>query len=134
MAWEDAGMTPRKVYIQQWDRKGLTLWNISGAPVVPSREGEQRDPVTIGEDGDTFILWLDNFDHPWELYAQRFKGKGEASWESGRFVTPAGPFPTHPMGCSDFSGGVVALWVEQTPSQNWQLQALRINGSGTPLW
>jgi len=134
LAWEEASASPRKIFLQQWDWKGLALWNISGAAVVEAREGEQRDPYVVAEDGDAHVLWLDNTDHPWELYAQRMKGNGEPAWHSGAVVTPVGTSPGRPLGSSDFSGGVVALWLEQTPAQDWLLQAFRINASGSPAW
>ncbi len=134
LAWEDIGGALHKIFVQQWDRKGQTLWTLSGTAVTEPRDGEQRDPFMVAEQGDPIVLWLDNFDHPWDIYTQRFKSNGDRADKAGTYVTPAGSSPTRPMGCPDFSGGMVAVWLEAAASNGWQLQALRVKGSGTQAW
>jgi hypothetical protein len=134
IAWEDASRTPRQIFMQRWDRKGAGLWDVTGA-AVHMRSGEQRDPWVIAEDGDVFVLWLDNYDHPWELYAQRIKEDGTPVLEYGQMITPVSPVPIRPMGGSDYSGGAIVMWLEPSSEESsWQLQAVRINGSANPTW
>jgi hypothetical protein len=135
MGWEDAGQKPRKIYAQQWDRRGVPLWDYgSGARVSEEPRGEQKSPWTVLDGQGAFLIWLGSADHPWEVYAQRMTAGGKPDWGLGKLATPAGSFPQWPMAVTDYTGGLVVFWLQPTPSHEWELQARRLNRWGSAVW
>ena len=105
-------------------------------PVCPSTAGAQGYPNTISDGaGGAIVVWRDERNGHYELYAQRVSAQGHLMW------TPTGvPIRTVtgdlqiPLVVQDGQGGAIVTWHDQRSVSNWDLYAQRISADGVIQW
>lgn len=103
-------------------------------PVV-TVTGEQKSQKIVHDgQGGYFVVWHDQRDGNWDIYAQHFDNDGEAQWaENGIVVCDDGLRQQCPKIILDGSGGIIISW-EDDRSGNYDIYAQRIDAGGNPLW
>lgn len=105
-------------------------------PVCPTTTGAQGYPNTISDGaGGAIVVWLDERNGHYELYAQRVSALGRPMWTSTgvpvRTVTGDLQIP-HVV--QDGQGGAIVTWHDQRSVSNWALYAQRISAEGVVQW
>jgi hypothetical protein len=114
-------------------------WNIwdSHLTVSLSDAVNQRAPsVAPDGGGGVFVVWKDNRNGNWSIYAQRLDVNGNRLWENDLQVNSDGGIiysNTSPSVGVGGSGAVVVVWVDERNGDR-DIYAQRLDADGTKLW
>lgn len=89
--------------------------------------------VSDGASG-AIIVWTDNRNGNWDIYAQRLDAKGTALWrENGAAVCLAPNDQSAVTAAGDGAGGVTIAWVDERTDYG-DIYAQRLDACGQPQW
>jgi hypothetical protein len=136
-AWTDYRTAPNTgIYAQHIDAEGKVKWATDGV-VVNDTTDNQQDPVIASDSAGTVIIaWTDrrggtNFD----VYAQRLGSSGNLLWAPGG--VPLCTAPGDQFGLRirrDSFGGAIVVWSDPRKTDDNNIYAQRIDGSGKVRW
>ncbi len=133
ITWEDR-RSNQDIYAQRIDGSGTVLWASNGIPVCSQADG-QRDPLIVSDGaGGAIIIWIDDRDFFFDLFAQRLDASGTVLWTTdGVVIRSASGDASDPQITTDCAGGALIAWYDER-NGNYDIFAQRINGEGTVLW
>lgn len=113
----------------------LAGWTEDGTGVSTANY-DQRNPSILSDwAGGAFIAWGDTRGSSiGDIYAQRIDSDGNPLWTAdGVPVCTATNAQYKPKLASDGAGGVIIVWIDNR-SNNYDIYAQRLDGTGNPLW
>jgi hypothetical protein len=151
IAWQDHRAWPTvAVFAQRLNAAGMPAWAADGIPVAaatvfkrPSAAAATAHQVMADGTGGVVVAWVDarNEDGSGnaDIYAQRLDASGASLWTAGGLALCTRPHDQYqPMIATDGAGGAIFTWEdrgESAPSSfEPQIEAQRVDASGTPLW
>lgn len=81
-----------KLYMQKINKSGLLQWQYNGFQISNSNSNQVNPALTKTVDGGLFIVWADDRNGNWDIYAQLNDGKGNNSFfshSSPKLIAPA---------------------------------------------
>jgi len=112
----------------------LSFAQSPGNPVSIAGNHQTNPAMTTDGSGGTIIVWQDNRNGKYEIYAQRMNGDGNALWSVNGVPVCAQDSNFKPMIVSDGSGGAIIAWQSYRGSATADIYAQRINSSGNIMW
>jgi FlgD Ig-like domain len=100
-------------------------------------------PVAVSDGaGGAIMVWQDSRNssgesHSFDIYAQRVDATGNTLWSNnGVAVCTLPGSDSNPEAVADGAGGAIVVWNRTTgpPGVYWDIQAQRIDASGSPVW
>ncbi len=87
VVWEDYRDGSSKIYAQRIDKNGNIKWNLNGLKLC-NINSEQSNPQVISDGtGGALIIWVDDRNSNFDLYAQRVDSIGNKLWDTnGKIV------------------------------------------------
>jgi len=136
ITWSDLRTGDWNIYAQRVDGSGNMLWAGNGEPVCAASEAQSNPNIVSDEVGGVIIVWDDNRDGEYDIFAQRVDATGNMLWTgNGEAVCTAKSNQHSPKLVSDEAGGAIIVWIH---SYNWvmsgRIYCQRVNGSGNMLW
>ncbi|MGA2625024.1 MAG: T9SS type A sorting domain-containing protein [Bacteroidota bacterium] len=134
ITWYDHRNGNDDIYAQRVNASGAVQWYSDGIAICTAT-GDQMTPVIISDgSGGAIITWTDHRGSNDDIYAQRVNASGVPQWiTNGDSICTATGDQASPILVSDGSGGAIITW-QDTRSNNSDIYAQHVNGSGTPQW
>ena len=101
-----------------------------GNPVSIAGNHQTNPAMTTDGSGGTIIVWQDNRNGKYEIYAQRMNGDGNAVWTLNGLAICVQDSNFKPMIVSDGSGGAIIAWQSYRGSATADIYAQRVNSNG----
>ena len=105
-----------------------------GNPVSIAGNHQTNPAMTTDGSGGTIIVWQDNRNGKYEIYAQRMNGDGNAVWTLNGLAICVQDSNFKPMIVSDGSGGAIIAWQSYRGSATADIYAQRVNSNGNIMW
>ncbi|MFA4904906.1 MAG: hypothetical protein WC645_00130 [Candidatus Margulisiibacteriota bacterium] len=134
VVFEDSRNGHSDIYAQKVGRQGKILWGSLAQPVCTSPR-DQLSPLVIADnEGGAIIVWQDDRNGNFDIYAQRIDNAGSPVWPNdGIPICSASNGQIFPQLVSDGQGGAVILWQDYRSGAE-DLYAQRIDPEGRSLW
>jgi hypothetical protein len=141
LVWGDNRNTPpyNGIYAQRLDGWGNALWTSNGTPVYANGFLSYYSPAIAPDGaGGAIVIWSDNRNGGFDLFAQRIDAAGIVQWTAGGVLicnrTSAQKYYAI---IPDGAGGAIVAWQDSTldavtPSAD--IFAQKIDASGSPQW
>ncbi len=135
LVWQDDRGGAWDLYAQRINRNGAVRWSAGGV-AVSIAENSQVSPQLVSDGtGGAIIVWQDDRDGEWDVYAQRVNGSGTAAWTAdGVSISNAAQDQRVPQLVSDGVGGAIVTWQDGSGGTVFDVYAQRVDGSGAPQW
>jgi hypothetical protein len=123
------------VYAQRINATGAASWIANGTVICAAGTLFHYPQVCSDGVGGAIIAWHDNRLSS-KIYAQRITAAGAVSWTAnGIAISSAITTVGYNLQiCSDGAGGAIITWEAWRSSTKWDIDAQRINATGTALW
>ena len=135
MAWQnyrDGGNGD--IYAQHVDSEGNLLWTTDGIAVCMASNGQYDLQLISDEDGGVIIVWEDERDADYDIFAQRLDTDGNEQWASdGVPICSAISGQYCPQLAGDGTGGAIIVWQDYR-SGTLHTFAQRVNSNGNRIW
>lgn len=127
------------IYAQHVSADGSLVsgWSADGNPVCATTGYQIAGAIAGDGSGGAYFVWVDTrLEGYGDIFAQRMTGAGTPVWTiDGVAVTQSdGRGQYHPAAAADGSGGVLLGWEDAISSNQQDVYAQRLNGSGTMQW
>jgi len=117
--------------------KGQTYWHSNPAinkSVCKASNLQGQPQIVAGNSGSSIIVWEDNRNGHYDIYAQRLDKDGYALWTSdGIQLTNASGDQRSPKIISDGNGGAIIAWMDYNGIYS-DIYIQKINSSGIKQW
>jgi Secretion system C-terminal sorting domain len=134
--WVDTRNGTQDIYAQRMNANGTLQWNTDGIAIC-NAASDQFSPKIINDgSGGAIITWYDNRNGNWDIYAQRIDASGAVQWTADGVAICTQPGNQNAQQIiSDGAGGAIIAWSDgRVGGPNADINAQRINASGTVLW
>jgi hypothetical protein len=132
VVWEDTRTDVSDLYLGEINFTGNFV-NVHPLLVKAGNAQKNQQIVSDGAGGH-IIVWEDDRDGPFDIYAQRLDSNNSRQWgDNGRVVSQAANEQTNPQLISDRDEGAIIVW-EDTRNGTADIYAQRINRNGVPQW
>ena len=126
------------IYAQRIDTSGVVQWTTNGVAIC-TKPADQNNPQLCSDGaGGIIVVWEDNRDGKWDLYAQRINASGVVQWtRNGTVICNETHNQFAPRLCSDGQGGAIITWNDYRrydSTGNIDIYAQRVNESGMIQW
>ena len=134
VAWKDNRDAVGDIVAQRVDAYGDVQW-ASGGVTLCGDAATQTNPRAISDGaGGAVVVWTDNRNGNWDIYAQRVDASGAALWTTdGVALCTNGAEQALPAIVSDGLGGAIVSW-DDYRGGNWDVYAQHVDWSGTVRW
>ena len=135
VTWIDFRNDGDDIYAQRINSAGLTQWIADGVAITKSAERKQN--LTITSDGlnGAIIMWEDNREGDYNIYAQHINSTGNLLWLiTGRNIISALNEQNSSAIISDENGGAFLAWDDYRNSGTSNIYVQRINSVGVGQW
>ena len=136
IAWQDTRVDDTwDIFAQRVNSNGTLAW--TNDVVICTGTGEQRDPQLVEDgSGGAIVVWQDNFEDAWDIYAQGVDASGTVWQFCGRVVCSYSQDQEKPQIATDGQGGAIVAWKDDRnlATTGWDVYAQRLNSSGNRLW
>jgi len=135
VAWLDYRSGNPDVYAQRLDGNGHPpRWTTNGVAVCNHTSTQANLQMVADGTGGAVLVWDDNRNGTYDIYAQRMNGAGGMEWAAnGVAVCTAAGDQVHPRIVSSGSGWGIITWQDGRGS-DIDLRAQRFNSKGEMLW
>jgi len=137
VAWEDRRGGRWDIYAQRLDEDGDRLW--AGDVCVnfdTGTAGQHWPAVAVDGSGNAVVVWIDERNGTWDVYAQRLDGSGNRLWGGDGRVNFGSGMADHcipPAVAVDGGGNAIVVW-EDKRDDRWDIYAQKLDGGGSRLW
>ncbi len=139
--WEDyRNGTESDIYAQWIDSIGTVQWGDNGT-LICNATNDQTSPQIVSDGANGAIITWEDFRNgiSHHIYAQRVNASGGVEWSINGKIMYNGIYvgnPDHlePQIVSDNAGGAIVTWQVNATDGTWDLEAQRINATGSRLW
>ena len=138
-AWQEEYGENNRIYVQRLCGDCDTLamdWKGHGVRVCTAI-GNQRTPVIVCDSsGNTIIVWEDNRNGNYDIYAQKVDASGVVQWADDGVAVCVAPFDKQNLAIAgDSTGGAMVTWEDKRNGSDIpDIYAQRISKDGTMLW
>ncbi|MDH3199012.1 MAG: hypothetical protein OEO21_12315, partial [Candidatus Krumholzibacteria bacterium] len=135
--WSDErnGASNADVFAQRVDASGSALWTPNGRSVCVATADQQRTRVVTDGSGGAILVWDDQRDGNYDIYAQRVNASGSALWTADGVPLYANTNnQVDARLIPDGSGGAIAVWDDGRSGLTFDIYAQRVDASGASLW
>ena len=122
------------VYAQRFSNDGIALGN--NFKVNDDTGVEKKDHINVSIDscGNFVIVWSDERNEDWDIYAQRFSNDGTALESNFKINDDNGnSFQFWPSSSCDKNGNMVVSWADNRNNNGREIFAQRFSADGTAL-
>jgi hypothetical protein len=86
IVWEDYSNGIAKIYAQRIDKNGNIKWNNNGIQICDINSAQSNPKIIDDGYGGALIVWVDDRNGNYDLYAQRIDSLGNRLWDSNGIV------------------------------------------------
>ena len=103
--------------------------------LISNASGDQVNPASVSDgSGGAIIVWQDNRNGNYDIYAQRVNASGTVQWDAnGVVICSVDSDQVSPVIISDGSNGAIIAWQDKR-NGSYDIYAQRVNGSGVLQW
>ncbi len=135
ITWEDMRFGNTSIYAQKLNASGLRIWEEDGLKVRKEKENGELPQLVQDENDGAVIVWQDQRDGNYDIYAQWILGNGSYLWKDSIIVDSSigSVAQQNPKIAYDGKNGFVIVWEDYRggfPS----LYAQRVNEEGRLTW
>lgn len=135
LVWQDDRGGDWDLYAQRINRNGAVRWSADGVAVSIAANTQGAPQLVWDGAGGAIIVWQDDRDGAWDVYAQRVNGSGTAAWTAdGVIISNAANDQLAPRLASDGAGGAIMTWQDGSGQTVFDVHAQRVDGSGAAQW
>ncbi|MCG3110892.1 MAG: IPT/TIG domain-containing protein [Candidatus Manganitrophus sp. SB1] len=135
LVWQDDRGGDWDLYAQRINRNGAVRWSADGVAVSIAANTQGAPQLVSDGTGGAIIVWQDDRDGAWDVYAQRVNGSGTAAWTAdGVIISNAANDQLAPRPVSDGAGGAIMTWQDGSGQTVFDVRAQRVDGSGAAHW
>ena len=135
--WVDTRNGSQDIYAQRIDATGNLQWNVDGIAICNAVSDQFTPKIASDGSGGAIIVWYDNRNGNWDIYAQKINATGTVQWTTDGvgICTSAGNQNAQQI-IGDGAGGAFIVWSDGRISggADADIYAQRINAAGTALW
>lgn len=134
VVFEDSRNGNTDIYAQKMDRAGKSLWGKLSQPVCTAPRDQLSPRVIADREGGAIIVWQDDRQGNFDIFAQRLDPAGTPSWTiDGVPICSLSNGQIFPQMVEDGRGGAIILWQDYRSGAE-DLYAQRIDREGRILW
>ena len=136
VTWQDfRGGTSYDIYAQKLDSAGYPQWPDDGVPLCMADADQEYPGIVADGAGGAIILWEDERDGNYDIYAQRISAAGVPLWGAdGKPVCTDASDQIHPTIAEDGAGGAIVTWEDSRSGNGTALYVQRLNSDGITQW
>lgn len=136
IAWEDSINGNNDIFIQRVLANGTLAWNSVSIPVCISAGTQMNVRLTTDGSNGAILTWQDKRNgNDYDIYAQRIKSNGTASWTTnGVVICNKVNTQNNPKIERDNNGGAYIMWADKRGAIDYDIYAQRINSAGAVQW
>ncbi|NKE71961.1 IPT/TIG domain-containing protein [Candidatus Manganitrophus noduliformans] len=135
LVWQDDRGGDWDLYAQRINRNGSVRWSAAGVAVSIAANTQGAPQLVSDGTGGAIVVWQDDRDGAWDVYAQRVNGSGIAAWTAdGVIISNAANDQLAPRLVSDGAGGAIITWQDGSGQTVFDVRAQRVDGSGAAHW
>lgn len=136
IVWTDYRSSNWDIYAQRADKDGNLLWTASGITVCDSGGDQGTCQVIRDGAGGAIIVWQDNHDGNFDVYAQRVDSDGNTLWAvNGVAICNELHDQLDPKLISDGLGGAIIVWDDMRDVSGYcGIYAEHVDEDGNILW
>ncbi|MDD1777769.1 MAG: hypothetical protein LUQ65_06320 [Candidatus Helarchaeota archaeon] len=138
VTWQDErdGASNDQIYAVRINSAGVVQWAADGIGVCTNSYEQLYPQICSDGSGGAVITWEDRRGGTgMDIYAQKIKSDGSASWKSnGIPVCNGTSWQRYPKICSDGAGGAIVACLNQRPTTDYEIWAGRIYSTGVVPW
>jgi len=137
--WSDNSAGLSRVAAQRFDAKANPQWATTFLVTASIRSTQTSPVVYVGANdtdahGNTFVVWSDNRNRNFDLFAQKIDAAGLPQWGLlGVTICKASNDQDNPRLVSDGSDGVIVAWEDQRSGKT-DIYAQAVNAAGQMRW
>ena len=134
--WMDQRNGSQDIYAQRIDVNGNLQWNVDGIAICNAASDQYTPKIASDGSGGAIIVWYDNRDGNWDIYAQKINATGIVQWTTDGvgICTLAGNQNAQQV-IGDGAGGAFIVWSDgRGGGPNADILGQRINAAGVSLW
>ncbi|OLS14049.1 MAG: 5'-nucleotidase [Promethearchaeota archaeon CR_4] len=110
------------------------VWNPNGTAICTGSSEVEEPQLIVDGSGGAIIVWQDQRNGDWDIYAQRIDATGAVYWiDNGTVICTAENSQSRPQLVSDGNGGAIITWHDNRYG-NWDIFAQRVNSEGITIW
>ncbi len=133
VVWRYDVSSQNRIYFRRVSSDGT--FPMGPALVSYDDSNEQNFDVCSDEGGGVIIVWQDNREGDYNIYAQRISGTGTKQWGlNGTVVCDEAEFQVVPRVLYNGSGGVYVAWADRRDNPDWDMYAQHLNLNGDRQW
>jgi hypothetical protein len=135
IVWQEGRKGDWDLYAQRINGNGAVRWSADGVAVSIAANTQGAPQLVSDGTGGAIIVWQDDRDGAWDVYAQRVNGSGTAAWTAdGVIISNAANDQLVPQLVSDGAGGAIMTWQDGSGQTIFDVRAQRVDGSGAAHW
>lgn len=138
VTWQDErdGASNDQIYAIRINSAGVVQWTANGIGVCTNSYEQLYPQICSDGSGGAVITWEDRRGGTgMDIYAQKIKSDGSASWKSnGIPVCNGTAWQRYPKICSDGAGGAIVACLNQRLTTDYEIWAGRIYSTGVVPW
>lgn len=121
------------IYAQRISDHGKILWEPNGVPICVAK-GDQYDYVMTPCTDGAYVVWRDQRNGNWDIYAQKIGIDSKLRWQRDGIVICVEPGDQYnPNLVTDRSDGIIITWWDERDGQA-DIYAQRLDPKGNELW
>jgi hypothetical protein len=137
VVWQDTRHVSSSIFAQRLTTSGRPLWGADVRVNTGSGTAVQETPaVAMDRHGNTFVVWQDQRNGGYDIYAQKFDQVGHRLWAADVQVASDvsdGTLWPHPSMAVDGSGNLIVVWMG-SQGGNRDIYAQKLDGEGNLQW
>ncbi|MBI3500854.1 MAG: T9SS type A sorting domain-containing protein [Bacteroidetes bacterium] len=139
IAWEDSRLDTNHadIYVQRLDKNGYPKWTLNGINICSNDSDQGTIAMAADGFGGAIIAWNDHRAADRDVYAQRIDSSGNILWTANGVAVSGAAKPRDQRDSkliADGSGGAIIVWQDSSLTNDWDIVAQRVSGSGTLTW
>jgi hypothetical protein len=135
ISWQDWRANIIDIYAQRIGAGGTALWTADGIGVCTAQQAQMDPKIASDEGGGAYIVWEDNRDGGYNIWAQRVDSTGQAQWTANGLSICTAPYTQFdPMITGDGTGGAIMSWEDYRDGDSTDIYAQRIDPGGQIQW
>jgi hypothetical protein len=126
------------IYAQKFDSDGNPQWGANDVKVNQNGDTFDQSDPRIGVDtyGNAVVVWYDDRDGDWDVFAQKLNSSGVAQWGSSDIKVNQNTdsaLQYKPDVKCDSSDNAIIIWSDNR-NGNWDVYSQKMNSAGDAQW
>lgn len=135
IAWQDKrNGVDYNVYTQRLSATGIALWSPNGVAVCTAAASQSAIDMTSEGIAGAIIVWKDQRNGNYDIYAQRVDLTGNLQWAvNGVVISTAAGAQLNPNAVGDGLGGAIIAWQDSSAGTS-DIKSQRVSALGLVQW